>query len=162
PLRHVLALGACEQVSRGLTMSSPLKLLIHPAVEAERLRALRDAAPEMEAVNAHTAEEAREAVAGADAFFGKITPALLAAAGRLGCVHAPAASREPSLFPALAEHPCVLTNMRGLFSDVIADHVLGFVLCFARNFPHYFLPQLAGHWEPVGGEAGRVAFASGP
>src|SRR5262245_63723715 len=143
-------------------MSCPLKLLIHPAVEAEHLRALRDAAPEMEAVNAHTAEEAREAVAGADAFFGKITPALLAAAGRLRWVQAPTASLEHYLFPALAEHPCVLTNMRGLFSDVIADHVLGFVLMFARNFQHYFLHQLAHHWEPMGGEAARTTFAAGP
>src|SRR5262249_58319635 len=102
---------------------------------------------------------AGEALAGADAFCGRITPALVAAAGRLRWVQAPTASLEHYLFPALAEHPCVLTNMRGLFSDVIADHVLGFVLCFARNFPHYFLHQLAGHWEPVGGEAGRVAFA---
>ena len=143
-------------------MSSPLKLVIHPPVEARRLTALQTAAPTLTVVNAETADAARSAIADADAFFGKITPELLAVAARLRWVQSPTASLEHYLFPDLVEHPCTLTNMRGLFSDVIADHVFGFVLCFARNFPHYFLHQLAAHWEPVGGEASRVAFASGP
>jgi phosphoglycerate dehydrogenase-like enzyme len=143
-------------------VSSSAKLVIHPAIEAERLTALRAAAPELHVVNAAGPAEACSALADADAFFGKITPELLAAAGRLRWVQSPTASLEHYLFPELIRHPCVLTNMRGLFSDVIADHVFGFVLCFARNFPHYFLHQLAAHWEPVGGESSRVAFASGP
>src|SRR5262249_6571027 len=58
--------------------------------------------------------------------------------------------------------PCVLTNMRGLFSDVIANHVFGYILCFARNLHRYIRNQLAGRWEPVGGEAARVSFGAGP
>src|SRR5262245_65112257 len=57
------------------------------------------------------------------------------------------------MFPALVDHPCVLTNMRGLYSDVIADHVFGYVLCFARNFHHYIRNQLEARWAPVGGKA---------
>src|SRR5205085_5500699 len=41
-------------------------------------------------------------------------------------------------------------------------HVLGVILIFARNFQHYLLHQLAGHWEPMGGEASRVSFSTGP
>ena len=52
--------------------------------------------------------------------------------------------------------------MRGLFSDVIADHVLGFVICLARNFHVYLRRQLQRTWEGVGGEAGRSDFVSGP
>jgi phosphoglycerate dehydrogenase-like enzyme len=52
--------------------------------------------------------------------------------------------------------------MRGLFSDVIADQVLGYILCFARNLHRYVLQGLRAHWAPVGGEEARVAFASGP
>jgi phosphoglycerate dehydrogenase-like enzyme len=62
----------------------------------------------------------------------------------------------------LTAHPCVLTNMRGLFSDVIADQVFGYVLCFARNLHRYILQQREGRWAPVGGESARVAFATGP
>src|SRR5262249_38152418 len=97
-----------------------------------------------------------------DAFFGKITPALLAAAPRLRWVQAPTVSLEHYVFPELVAHPCVLTNMRGLFSDVIADQVMGYVLCFARNLHVYVLQAMCGHWAPVGGEEARVGFATGP
>jgi phosphoglycerate dehydrogenase-like enzyme len=52
--------------------------------------------------------------------------------------------------------------MRGLFSDVIADHVLGFVLCFARNLHTYVRRQMHRTWEAAGGEAGRSDFVTGP
>src|SRR5207244_8113149 len=84
------------------------------------------------------------------------------AAPRLRWIQSPTASLEHYLFPELVSHPAVLTNMRGLFSDVIADHVMGFVLCFARNFHRYARSQVARRWEPVGGEAERSTFAGGP
>lgn len=139
-----------------------MKLLIHPAVDAERLARIREAAGQMAVVNAAADSEALAAIADADAFFGKLTPPLLRAAGRLHWVQSPTASLEHYLFPELVEHPCVLTNMRGLFSDVIADHVFGFILCFARNFHRYIRNQAAARWEPAGGEAERVGFATGP
>ena len=51
---------------------------------------------------------------------------------------------EHYLFPELAAHSCVLTNMRGLFSDVIADQAMGYVICFARNLHVYILLAAAG------------------
>ncbi len=83
-------------------------------------------------------------------------------ARRLRWVQSPTASLEHYLFPELIAHPCVLTNMRGLFSDVIADQVFGYILCFARNLHRYIIQQMFGHWAPVGGEEARVAFTSGP
>ena len=79
-----------------------------------------------------------------------ITPPLLAAARRLRWVQSPTASLEHYLFPELTAHSCVLTNMRGLFSDVIADHVFGYIICFARNFHRYIRQQMMARWEPVG------------
>ncbi len=139
-----------------------MKLVIHPPAEPERLAKIRAAAGDMAVVNAASEAEAAREIAGADAFFGKLTPPLLAAAGRLRWVQAPTVSLEHYLFPELVAHPCVLTNMRGLFSDVIADHVFGYVLCFARNLHRYIRNQLAARWEPVGGEAERSTFAAGP
>jgi phosphoglycerate dehydrogenase-like enzyme len=139
-----------------------MKLVLHPPVEPERLARIAEAAGPMAVVNAATEADARAHMPDADAFFGKITPPLLAAARRLRWVQAPTASLEHYLFPELTAHPCVLTNMRGLFSDVIADQVLGYVLCFARNLHRYVLQQAAGRWAPVGGEAARVPFATGP
>ena len=139
-----------------------MKLVIHPPVEPERLARIAAAAAPMAVVNADDEAIALRHIPDADAFFGKLTPRLLAAAPRLRWVQAPTASLEHYIFPELAAHPCVLTNMRGLFSDVIADQVMGYVLCFARNLHVYVLQAAAGKWAPVGGEAARVAFASGP
>jgi phosphoglycerate dehydrogenase-like enzyme len=52
--------------------------------------------------------------------------------------------------------------MRGLYSDVIADHVMGYVICFARNLHRYIRNQVAARWAPVGGETARTTFAAGP
>ena len=87
---------------------------------------------------------------------------MLTAATRLRWVQSPTASLEHYLFPELVEHPCTLTNMRGLFSDVIADHVFGYVLCFARNLHRYLRQQAARQWQPIGGEEARPTFAAGP
>ena len=139
-----------------------MKLVIHPAVDDRRLALIRETAPELNAVNARDAAHAESEIADADGFFGKLTPQLLAKSTRLRWVQAPTASLEHYLFPDLIAHPCQLSNMRGLYSDVIADQVLGYILCFARNFPRYFRQQLAHRWEPAGGEAARSDFLSGP
>jgi phosphoglycerate dehydrogenase-like enzyme len=139
-----------------------IKLLIHPAVDDVRLGRIRHGAPRSTVVNATDPAEALAEIPDADAFFGKITPDLLARARKLRWVQSPTASLEHYLFPELIEHPCLLSNMRGLFSDVIADHVMGFVLCFARNLPRYLRQQSQSRWEPVGGEETRTGFATGP
>src|SRR4051812_1932858 len=107
-----------------------MKFVVHPAIDADRLSALRAEAPGAEWVNAATAEEAEAAMPGADAFLGKITQAMLARADRLGWVQTFTASLEHYIFPELVAHLCRLSNMRGLFGDVIADQVMGYVLCF--------------------------------
>ncbi|AMV37995.1 D-2-hydroxyacid dehydrogenase [Planctomyces sp. SH-PL62] len=139
-----------------------MKIVIHPAVEADRLDAFRAAAPGVEFVVAATAAEAEAAMPGADGFLGKITPAMLARADRLRWVQAFTASLEHYIFPALVDHPCILSNTRGLFGDVIADQVMGYVLGFARNLHIYARRQAERRYEPEGGSAARVDFASGP
>ncbi len=139
-----------------------MKLVIHPPVEPERLARILEAAGPMSVVNAAAEADALRQMPDADAFFGKITPPLLAAANHLRWVQSPTASLEHYLFPELTAHPCLLTNMRGLFSDVIADQVFGYILCFARNLHRYILQQREARWAPVGGEGARVAFTTGP
>jgi len=139
-----------------------MQLVIYPAVEEERLRRIVAVAGPMTVCNAADAAEALRHIAEADAFFGKLTPPLLAAGRRLRWVQAPTVSLEHYVFPELVTHPCLLTNMRGLFSDVIADQVFGYIICFARNLHLYIQQQLQARWAPVGGEGGRVAFTTGP
>lgn len=139
-----------------------MKMVLFPPVDETRLKKIREAAGDMQVVNCQTDGEARQEIADAEAFFGKMTPELLKAAETLEWVQSPTASLEHYLFPELISHPCQLSNMRGLFSDVIADHVMSYVLCFARNLHIYLRQQQAHRWEPVGGESKRLTFASGP
>src|SRR3989304_2821091 len=139
-----------------------MKLVIHPPVEPERFEKRVAAAEPMSVVNAGDEAAAVAAIAEADAFFGKITPAMLAAARRLRWVQTATVSLEHYMFPELIAHPCELTNMRGLFSDVIADHVFGYIICFARHFHRYIRNQSRACWAPVGGENERSTFAAGP
>lgn len=139
-----------------------MKLVIHPAIDRHRLKAIESVAPSMVVINCDNVEQALREVANADAFFGKITPDLLARAKQLQWVQSPTASLEHYLFPALIEHPCLLSNMRGLFSDVVADHVMGFVLCFARNLHIYLRQQQQSLWSPVGDQGYVTNFVSGP
>jgi phosphoglycerate dehydrogenase-like enzyme len=139
-----------------------MKLVIHPPIEQERLDKIVAAAGPTEVFNAPDENVAREAIVDAEAFFGKLTPPLLAASTRLRWVQSPTASLEHYLFPELIAHSCLLTNMRGLYGDVIAEHVLGIMLCFTRNLHHYIRNQAVGRWDPVGGESARVSFAAGP
>lgn len=140
-----------------------MKLVLSPPVDDDRLTQIQAAASSMTVVNAASDDEALRQIADADAFFGKMTPELLAAARQLKWVQSPTASLEHYLFPDLIEHPCQLSNMRGLFSDVIADHVMGYVLCFARNLHLYLRRQMEARWAPVGNEEMKQqAFLTGP
>ncbi len=139
-----------------------MKLLLYPRTDQVRFEQICKAAGKMQVVAADDEQTAQREMVDSDAFFGKITPELLAVSTRLRWVQSPTASLEHYLFPELIEHPCMLSNMRGLFSDVIADHVMGFVLCFARNLNTYIRQQPGAHWAPVGGEAERSTFATGP
>jgi phosphoglycerate dehydrogenase-like enzyme len=56
----------------------------------------------------------------------------------------------------------VVTNMRGIFSDVIADHVFGFILCFAKNFHVYVRQQERGLWHALGRQPGELPGYAGP
>lgn len=139
-----------------------MRLLIHPAIDEARLRRLAAAAPQLRLVNAPTAADALAAIPKARGFFGKITPELLQAATQLEWVQSPTASLEHFLFPELIAHPCRLSNMRGLFFDVVTEHVFAFLLSFARNLHLYRDQQRNQVWSPIGGEAERTSFAVGP
>ncbi len=139
-----------------------MKLVLYPEVEAARLAQIKAAAASMRVANCASATEAIAEIADADGFFGKLTPAMLAAAHELRWVQSPTASLEHYIFPALAAHPLQLTNMRGLFYDNIADHVFGCMLCFARNLHVYIRQQQQREWRPYGGSKEGQSFRSGP
>ena len=99
----------------------PKKLLVYPAIDPERYSRIIDLDVDLNIVNADSLEEAQSHIVDADGFYGKITPELLSLAKELTWVQSPTASLEHYVFDQLIDHPCTLTNMKGLFYDVIAD-----------------------------------------
>jgi phosphoglycerate dehydrogenase-like enzyme len=152
-----------EHSPAGFDVEDPsMKLLIHPPVSAERLAKIQEAATPMTVVQANDEAQATREIADADALFGYLTPPLLRAASKLRWVQAPTASMEKFLYPELVAAPVVVTNMRGIFSDVIADHVFGYILCFAKNFHIYIRQQLQGTWRMLGRESNELPGYGGP
>ncbi len=139
-----------------------MKLVISPPVADERLQKIITAAAPMLAVNACDEEHAADEITDADALFGYLTPRLLQAAKKLRWAQSPTASMEKYLYPELIASSVIVTNMRGIFSDVIADHVFGFILCFAKNFHAYLRQQLQGVWHMLGRDAGELPGYGGP
>ncbi len=139
-----------------------MKLLLYPTVAAERLQRIQAAAAPMQVVQADDEPQAVALIAAADALFGYLTPAMLQAAARLRWVQAPTASMEKFLYPELIKSPVIVTNMRGIFSDVIADHVFGYILCFAKNFHIYIRQQVRSYWHMLGREANELPGYAGP
>jgi phosphoglycerate dehydrogenase-like enzyme len=139
-----------------------VRLVIYPALADERLGRVLAAAPGIDVVDAADEGAAAAAIHDADAFFGKMTPAILAHATRLRWIQSPTASLEHYMFPALVEHPATLTNMRGIHSKPIAEQVMGYVLTFARNLHRYVRLQERAAWAPLGGEEERSGFDTGP
>ncbi len=139
-----------------------MKLVIYPKIDATRLDQICVIDKELLVINADTPESALREIEDADGFYGKITPELLAASTCLQWIQSPTASLEHYIFPKLVDHPCTLTNMRGLFYDVIADHVLMYILMFCRQMPYYTRQQSQSKWAPLGGEDARSDFSVGP
>lgn len=139
-----------------------MKLLLYPSVSPDRLTKIAAAAAPMQIVQAKDEGEAVREIGDADALFGYITPAMLRAAKKLRWVQAPTASMEKFLFAELTVSPVVVSNMRGIFSDVIADHVFAFILLFAKNFHIYMRQQMQGLWHALGREPWELPGYGGP
>jgi phosphoglycerate dehydrogenase-like enzyme len=125
-----------------------MQLIIHPPIPESLLAQARAIASAVDIINTPSPDEAKKAIVDAEAFYGWMTPEIFAVAKKLQWIQAPVAGLEKYIFPALRESEVILTNMRGIFSDHIADHVFAYILCFARSFHTYMRKQWQAQWEP--------------
>ncbi len=123
----------------------------------EWARSLGGVVPEAQVIVAETDEEARREIVDADAAFGTLPPELLATAGKLRWLQAPAAAPPAGYYyPELVRHPVVITNFRGIYNDHIAAHIMAFVLAFARGLHIYIPQQVRREWKPAGSDSGVI------
>ncbi|MYK39333.1 MAG: D-2-hydroxyacid dehydrogenase, partial [Gemmatimonadetes bacterium] len=100
----------------------------------ELAAAMSEAVPTMEIVQCESRAEALAALPMAQACFGTLDPELLAAAGQLKWLAAPAAGPPKGYyFPELIASDVVVTNFRGIFNDHISAHIMAFVLALSRG-----------------------------
>lgn len=121
-------------------------LLLFPDPGPRWRAALTAAAPGVELLVAGDADAAIQMIAQADALYGTLTPEMLRAAQRLRWVQTSMAGLERYMFPELVASSVTLTNARGLYSDVIADHVFSYLLAFARDLPRLLRAQQERRW----------------
>jgi phosphoglycerate dehydrogenase-like enzyme len=128
----------------------PTLVMLPPQTATTRAWAARvaEAVPALEVVLAETETEAVKALERAEAAFGALPPALVRRAGRLRWLQAPQIAPPAGYYsPELIAHPVVVTNVREIFNDHIAAHIMAFVLAFARGL-HYYIPrQLRREWK---------------
>jgi phosphoglycerate dehydrogenase-like enzyme len=118
---------------------------------------LAEAVPEAHVLVPESMAEAEQVIGNADAAFGTIPPELLARAGKLRWLQAPAAAPPAGYYyPELIAHPVVVTNQREIYNDHIAAHIMAFVLAFARGFHRYIPLQLQHRWQPDPLDSGVV------
>ena len=95
---------------------------------------LADTLPEYEVALPETDEDAVKAVEDADAAMGWIPPDALKVAQKVRWLHNPDVGPFYGYYyRELIDHPLVLTNPRGIYSDHIAHLVLTFMLALSRG-----------------------------
>jgi len=67
---------------------------------------------------------------------------------RVRWIHSRSAGLDELLFPELAGSSVVLTNARGVFSEILGEFVIGAVLYFAKGLRRMVRSQEAGEWDP--------------
>lgn len=113
-------------------------LLLGPDLDRAWPEKIRRAVPGVDVRAISDAGDALAEIEDADAAYGTVPPELLARAKKLRWINAPRAGLGGDWFyPALVEHPVVVTNMRGSYNEHLAAHAVAFLLAFARRFDHY-------------------------
>jgi phosphoglycerate dehydrogenase-like enzyme len=125
------------------------KIVLLPGYQKHWPAAIREAVPAAEVIACDTMAAAEAPITDADAAFGTLPKELLARAGKLRWLQAPAAGPPAGwYYPELVEHPVVVTNFREIFNDHLGAHIMAFVLAFARGLQIYLPQQQRREWKP--------------
>jgi phosphoglycerate dehydrogenase-like enzyme len=93
-------------------------------------------------------DEAIEYLPGVDAGYGWLSPEMLKVAENFRWLQSPqAAPPDWYYYQELVDNPITVTNMRGIYNDHIAQHIMMFVLALARGLPYYMDVQRQRVWK---------------
>jgi phosphoglycerate dehydrogenase-like enzyme len=133
----------------GQTVSFKL-LLLPPFLSGpadQLIRTLEGSVPGIKVVVADSPEEGIEHLRDTDAVYGFVPPDLFGHAQNLRWIAGPMAGLgEKWFYPALVESDVVVTNVRGIYNEQLAVHIMAFILAFSHRFDRYFPQQVARGW----------------
>ncbi|MDH4076401.1 MAG: D-2-hydroxyacid dehydrogenase [Acidimicrobiia bacterium] len=123
-------------------------VLLPPYAEPDWPERIAEAVPGAVVELFERPEASVRALAEADAVYGTLPPELFERAPKLRWIAAPLAGLGPEWFhPALVASDVVVTNMRGIYNEHLAGHLMGFVLAFSRRFDVFWPRQQAREWK---------------
>jgi phosphoglycerate dehydrogenase-like enzyme len=129
---------------KGTSMS----IVIWPEQSEAWVAAIREAAGDVPVATPASEAEAMAAARTAEGWIGRLNPALLDSAPRLRWLQTPTISLEHIVFPDLIQSDVTVTNMRNIYNDHIANHVLAVFLALCRDLPRLMRRQAEGRWTP--------------
>ena len=114
----------------------------------DQAAALRAVAPGVEVVTVGSAEEAAEAVPGAQVLIGFCDQSSLERADQLHWVQVYSAGVERCVInPGTAAGDRLLTNGQRIASPALADHAIALMMALVRGLDLYHVNQLQGRWQ---------------
>lgn len=128
-------------------MDTPFKLVMTGSLPPEYAKKIQSLAPGIEIVKASGEADLMQKIVDADAYFGSPTPQLVAAAKRLKWVQVGSAGVEHYVFPEMVKSNIVLTNMSGVYSLQISEHVFGLILGLTRGINRFVANQAQRQWK---------------
>lgn len=110
---------------------------------------LRESIPDIEVNVARSTGEAMEMIGEADAAFGNIVSEVFEKQTKLRWIACPQAGPAAGYYhPDLIGSDVVVTNTRDIYNDHISNHIMSYVLAFARGLHTYIRSQVEGEWQP--------------
>ena len=110
---------------------------------------LAQAVPGIDVNVARSVGEAMEMIGEADAAFGNIVPEVFERRTKLRWVACPQAGPSAGYYhPDLINSDVVVTNTRDIYNDHISNHIMSYVLAFARGLHTYIRNQVNSAWSP--------------
>lgn len=129
-----------------LVISARLRFTLWRVPE-ELPRRIRERWPGMQVVYLPHHDSLDAELPNTDIFVGYLLrPAQLLAAKQLAWLHVISAGVSQLMYPELRESNIVITNASGVHAPPMAEHVAGFVIALARNFPGALRYQLRRQW----------------
>ena len=127
-----------------------MNVLVLPPVNDGHKAVLEAAVPGASITYSSPADVNEDQVAAADAIFGNVPPALLAAASGLRLLQLNSAGYDKYVADGVVPRGCALCCATGAYGQAVSEHLFTSILCLMKKLPGYRDLQRAHEWGDLG------------